>query len=396
MASLDRAPIGGAAGSLYEPREDQTNGQRADAVVSEAAVLPPTASRVGFGCAGLMQCVSVRQRQRLLAEAFEQGIRHFDVARMYGLGAAERELGQFARHHRAEIVIATKFGIEPTASLGRLGRLQAPARAAVARLPALRRALKRRAGAFHQPRDYSVSTARASLETSLRELRTDHVDVLFVHDPAPDDPIDVAALVEALEDMRRAGLVRAWGFAGEPEPCIELSRSVGVPTVLQVRDDIFGDGAPTVLRGRDDIFGDGAPTILRGRDDIGGTPLSTSSSQPTITFGILAAALERIRGHVCASDRRRARWQRAIGVDCGRAEVLSSLLVQDALDRNPAGTVLFSTTRVERIEIATAAADARLREPDSAPLHAFRELVRSELASPPVRSGLTSPAPARG
>jgi hypothetical protein len=323
------------------------------------------ASRIGFGCAGLMQCVSARQRQRLLAEAFEQGIRHFDVARMYGLGAAERELGQFARRHRAEIAIATKFGIEPTASLGRLGRLQAPARAVIARLPALREALKRRAGAFHQPRDYSVASARASLETSLRELRTDHVDVLFVHDPGPDDPIDVDGLGEALEDMRRAGLVRAWGFAGEPEPCTELSRSVGAPTVLQIRDDIFGERLP-------------------------------QTSQPTITFGVLSDALERIRGHVRASDQGRARWQRTIGVDCGRPEALSSLLVQDALDRNPVGTVLFSTIRVERIKIATAAADALSREPDSVPLHAFRELVRSELASPLARSEFTSPAPAGG
>src|SRR6185503_14619010 len=58
--------------------------------------------RLGFGCASLMRVPSRREREALLGEAFEQGIRHFDVARMYGLGAAESELGRFARGRREE------------------------------------------------------------------------------------------------------------------------------------------------------------------------------------------------------------------------------------------------------------------------------------------------------
>jgi D-threo-aldose 1-dehydrogenase len=355
MSSLEHTPslfgagIGRAVDSLDVYHHDRTDRYPAGSATSDVGLHLQTASRLGFGCAGLMRCASGRRRQRLLGEAFEQGIRHFDVARMYGLGAAERELGLFARRHREEIVIATKFGIEPAGPIGRLGRLQAPARAAVARLPALRAALKRRAEVFHQPRGYDAATARASLETSLRELRTDHVDVLFVHDPAPGDPIDTTELGAALEDMCRAGLVRAWGFAGEPDPCIELSRAVGAPTILQVRDDIFTE-----------------------------TRSQIPPAQPTITFGVLAPALERILGHVRASEERRLRWQRTIGVDCGRPEALCALLLQDALERNPTGAVLFSTTRVGRVKVATAAADALASEGDRGPLRAFRELVMSE------------------
>jgi D-threo-aldose 1-dehydrogenase len=306
--------------------------------------------RIGFGCAGLMQSASGRHRQRLLAEAFEQGIRHFDVARMYGLGATERELGRFARGRREQIAIATKFGVEPTGPAGRLARLQTPARGIVARFPTLRATLKRHTDVFRQPRRYDRATLSASLETSLRELGAEYVDILFIHDPAPGDVLDMAELGEALEELRRAGRIRAWGLAGNPEPCIRLNGEAGAPTILQVRDDIL-DGALAHV----------------------------AESQRVITFGVLSAALGRILGHVTSSAERRAEWSDAVGADCGRSDNVSSLLLQDALDRNPQGTVLFGTTRPERIALATAAAENLRREPDPAPLRAFRELVLREL-----------------
>ncbi len=311
-----------------------------------------TTSRVGFGCAGLMRSASGRQRQRLLAEAFEQGIRHFDVARMYGLGAAERELGRFARGRREEIVIATKFGIEPAGPVGRLARLQAPARGVIVRSPALRAALKRRTQVFHQPHRYDPTTLSTSLETSLRELGTEYVDILFIHDPAPDDALDMAELGEALEQLRRAGRIRAWGLAGDSEPCVRLSGEAGAPTVLQVRDDILDRALARV-----------------------------GASQRVITFGVVSGALRRILAHVTSSAERRAEWSDAVGANCGRAEIVSSLLLQDALDRNPQGTVLFSTTRPGRIRLGTAAVETLSCEPNPAPLNAFRELVRSQLTS---------------
>lgn len=310
-------------------------------------------SPIGFGCAGLMRISSRQRRQTILAEAFEQGIRHFDVARMYGLGAAEGELGKFARGRRDKLAIATKFGIEPAGPAGRLARLQAPARAVLARFPTLRSAVKRRSDAFHQPHQYDPATARASIEISLRELGTEYVDVLFIHGPAPSDAIDMAELGAALEDLRQAGLVRAWGFAGDPQPCIALSGEASAPTVLQLRDDIL-DPAPTQV----------------------------DSSRQVITFGVLSGALRPILAHVRSRARRRSSWTSAVGQDCGEPEVVASLLLQDALLRNRNGTVLFSTTRPERIAIATRSVDALSREPDSAPLRAFRELVLSELTAP--------------
>lgn len=296
-----------------------------------------------------MQIPSRRSRQRLLEEVFEQGVRHFDVARMYGLGAAEHELGRFARRRRDRISIATKFGIDPSGHVGRLARFQAPARAAVARLPALRAALKRRQSAFHQPRHYDVATALASLEVSLEALGTDYVDLLLIHDPRPGDRVDMAELGEKLEDLRRAGYVRAWGFSGELEPCLGLSDEVDAPTVLQVRDDILD------------------PALARAGE-----------SSPAITFGVLSGSLQRVLRYLSSSEERCSSWSKAVGEDCGDAETVASLLLRDALDRNPEGTVLFSTTRPERVAVAVAA-ETVSREFESPSLEAFRKCVRADL-----------------
>jgi D-threo-aldose 1-dehydrogenase len=312
-------------------------------------------TRIGFGCAGLMREPSAARRQQLLGAAFEQGIRHFDVARMYGLGAAERELGRFARAARREqLVIATKFGIEAAGAPGRLARLQAPARSLLARSPALRARVKARAQAFHRPHCYDVASARASLEHSLRELNSDHVDVFFVHGPTGADTIDFAELGAFLEQARTAGRIRAWGVAGECEPSLQVSCSLPAPAVLQLGDDIFSPALP---------LGEDAPA--------------------PITFGVVAGALQRIRAHLLHTGERCADWSAQIGVDCAEDDALAQLLLRDALVRNPRGVVLAATTRPERLAgLAAQVVTARATQAggDRA-LGALRALVLAEMAS---------------
>jgi D-threo-aldose 1-dehydrogenase len=311
---------------------------------------PAVAStRLGFGCAGLMREPSRKLRQQVLDAAFEQGIRHFDVARMYGLGAAEGELGHFARGRRESIVIATKFGIEAAAAPGRLGRLQSPARSLLARYPKLRAQVKRRSGRLHQPRCYDVATARASLERSLRELGTDYVDILFLHGPEPGDAIELEALGEYLEEARRAGRVRAWGLAGEHDLCLSIERQLPAGTVLQVRDDALAR-----------------------------TAALAEGPRPLITFGVLAGALERIREHFSASPGSRERWSQRLGVDCTNPEALAALLLRDALAANRAGVVLLSTTQPRRLTgLDSLVSSARDDVPELAVL---RRLVEEDLA----------------
>jgi hypothetical protein len=311
--------------------------------------------RLGFGCASLMRSPSRRRRQELLGEAFEQGIRHFDVARMYGLGATEGELGRFAKGRREEITIATKFGIEPPSPL--IARAQAPARLAMEKLPALKRALKRAAGARsggperREPRRYDGEIARRSLETSLRALGTEYVDCLFVHDPGPGDRVDLEGIRAGCEDLVAAGKVRAWGISGEPDPCIELAATAAAP-LLQVRDEIF------------------APVTTPG-----------DSARLTLGFGILASPLARIEAHLKKDPQVRRRWSEETGCDLGDPAVLAMLLLREALDRNRQGGVVLATTKPSRLRPAVAA--ARAADGDAAAT-ALRECVARDFRSAPT------------
>src|SRR5438128_1444735 len=83
-------------------------------------------SQLAFGCASLLREPSPRQRRLLIATAIDAGINHFDVARMYGLGAAEGVLGSALASRRHEVTIATKFGISPPRGSRVFAPFQAP------------------------------------------------------------------------------------------------------------------------------------------------------------------------------------------------------------------------------------------------------------------------------
>ena len=290
-----------------------------------------------------MRTASRGARQRLLETAFHEGIRHFDVARMYGLGRAETELARFLKRHRDEVTVATKFGI----GVGRaavLARAQAPARALAARSPALRRRIRAAAGAAGPPpppRLYDAVTMRESLETSLRELRTDHVDVLLLHEPRPIDTVRFEELVGALEAARDAGKLRGWGISGDPDDTYALLPRFDGNAVLQVRDNVL-------LR-----------SLRRPA-----APADASA----VTFGVLNEAVEWLVEHVGGDADRRRHWEEAVGVDCADPGAVAPLLLADAVRENAVGCVLFATTKPERIASMAAAASDPLALERSATL----------------------------
>jgi hypothetical protein len=287
---------------------------------------------LGLGCANLLREPSRKRRQALLGAAYEAGIRHLDVAPMYGLGRVEAEVGRFVRG-RDDVVVATKVGISPTA----LGRLLAPIQAPLQRAASGTRAGDPRLGAgrllYRSDRD-AMGAVRRSLEHSVRLLGRDQLDIVFVHEPGADGSVadDVA---EYLEEARATGLVKTWGAAGEH------ARECRTAPVVQTRWSRFA------------------------------ARIDTPSERPLIRYGALVGALDRIRAHLRDDDRRRP-WTEGLGTDGTTRAGLVTLLLEDALAALPSSPLLFGTTRPDRVAEAAAAAS---RTEDHR-LPTFRALVR--------------------
>ena len=317
------------------------------------------ATPLGFGCATLFRASDPAQRSRLLHAAYDAGIRHFDVAPMYGLGRAEPELGNFTRTHRSEVTIATKFGIRPTLTARGLAYAQRPARRIFESKPSIRDQARAQAAVqsrlLYEKSGYDASGARRSLQRSLRALKTDYVDVLLLHDPLPGS-VRSDEVFSFLEDARAVGLIRSWGIAGTPETTGEFARSFPRIPVLQLPDDIF------------------VQSLRRA-----------PAGSAFITFGVIGQALARIVHHVRSDESTSSRWKGIIGVDCGDPDVTSYFLLRSALQANSSGVVLFGATQLSHIRTAATALEKHLSSvSDKSDTDSFISLVNAELCVPPA------------
>jgi aryl-alcohol dehydrogenase-like predicted oxidoreductase len=141
-----------------------------------------TVSTVGLGCNNIGRRLDKDATRAVVDAAIDVGITLFDTADRYGasIGASEDFLGQALQGRRDTVVVATKFGM-PTGGVTR---------------------------PEHEARG-SRRYIRASVEGSLRRLRTDYIDLYQMHEPDPRTPIEET--LDALDDLVREGKVRYIG-----------------------------------------------------------------------------------------------------------------------------------------------------------------------------------------
>ncbi len=156
-----------------------------------------------------------RESLAALSAAYDAGITFYDTARSYGYGACEGLLGEFfASRCRDTVVLCTKFGILPGNPGGWKNKVKPLARAVLGVAPQLRGLVRKHAADQFVPGQFSVATLRSSFETSLRELKTDYVDILLMHGP----PAGALQDQDILEELRRlvdSGKVRLAGVSAD-------------------------------------------------------------------------------------------------------------------------------------------------------------------------------------
>ena len=269
-------------------------------------------SRLGFGTAGLMARLGRRESVRLLEVAHDSGITHFDTARAYGYGEAEGAIGEFLAGRRDAVTVTTKLGIAPPRRSRGLQGAKAAARLAARAVPPLRPLLRRGAQSMGETGTFAPAQARASLETSLRELGIETVDILLLHECRPAD-LETEGLLEFLEESVRAGKVRRFGIATDwGSTAAILAQRPQFARVVQASQD-----GPDALHLSPDVV--------------------------LITHSAVAPLLAPLTKRASAEG-----WDR---------DSIGRLLLASALRANPDGVVLFSSTDEARIRANAALGD---------------------------------------
>ncbi len=106
-----------------------------------------------------------------MSGVYDAGIRHFDTGAGYGGGHSEELYGQFLKHRRDEVFLASKA----------------------------------------TPAAWTAEAMVEQIDGSLRRLRTDRIDLYYIHWPDPN--ADMRPAMEGLESARAAGKIQAVGVS---------------------------------------------------------------------------------------------------------------------------------------------------------------------------------------
>jgi aryl-alcohol dehydrogenase-like predicted oxidoreductase len=168
---------------------------------------------IGLGCMGMSEFYGPPMAQnaaiKLLHQAIEIGVEHFDTAEMYGVGSAnESLLGEAFADRRDRVFIATKFG--PTRDF--------------------------KTGEFTGI-DVSRNNCRRAVEGSLQRLRTDVIDLYYLHRVDPATPIEET--VVAMAELVAEGKVRAIGLSEASGETIRRAAKIHPISAVQSEYSIF-------------------------------------------------------------------------------------------------------------------------------------------------------------
>jgi aryl-alcohol dehydrogenase-like predicted oxidoreductase len=283
-------------------------------------------SRVGLGCNNFGGRIGLEETRAVVEAALDADVDFFDTAESYGDGDSERFLGELLEGRRERVFLATKFA-------GRGGDGRA-----------------------------SAETVRRSIGGSLERLRTDYVDLYYLHRPDPATPI--GETLAALDELVSEGTVRAIGCSN-----FSAEQLADADRVAREQDTVRF----TVVQNHHNL--------LRRDDDKGVLPLSRQLGLAYIPYFPLASGLltGKYRRGEPAPEGTRLAGREIDDAQFDRIEVLARFaderghtlheLAISALASTPGiGSVIAGATKPEQVRANAAAADWRLSEDDLAAL----------------------------
>jgi len=164
---------------------------------------PYEVTAIGFGCMNLSHAYGPPQprdlAERVLRRALDLGVTHFDTAALYGFGANEQLVGDVLGKRPDHVIVASKCGL-----FGRDGK---------------------------RVIDGRPESIRAVCEQSLRNLKTDRIDLYYLH--RWDQRVPIEESVGALAELVRAGKVREVGLSEVGAATLRRAHAVHPIVALQ-------------------------------------------------------------------------------------------------------------------------------------------------------------------
>jgi aryl-alcohol dehydrogenase-like predicted oxidoreductase len=163
-------------------------------------------SEVGLGCwqfGGDFGPMDEKTAFQIMQASIDNGINFFDTADVYGAGRSETLIGQFLRHYKKPVFVATKFG--------------------------------RNAKVY--PDKYSEDALRRAVDGALERLGRDAIDLLQLH-CVPIGLLREAKVFDWLRRIQQQGLIRHFGASIETEEegmlCLQQEGLVSLQVIVNI------------------------------------------------------------------------------------------------------------------------------------------------------------------
>ena len=183
-------------------------------------------NKLGFGSAPLGNMFRDIPEEEALATveaAWNYGIRYYDSAPFYGAGLAELRMGKvLAKHPREQFILSTKVGRIVLDEKDDITKREFGEKGEIFKYGLSNKIVN----------DYSDDATMRSIESSLKRLGTDRLDIVWVHDVSPDfygddwlSQFETArkGAFKRLDRLRNEGVIKAWGLGVNRVEPIEVT-----------------------------------------------------------------------------------------------------------------------------------------------------------------------------